>query len=336
MSETPARAVPKSVTNHLALGVDEITFCGLRSRGGRCRGGGRREQAPAPGGSSPPPAQGVRPAWISCLQGAALDVVHRDVVGALELAAVVDADDVRGVPRWRATVLSPHGAGTVFFRLSVCPIRIWNFETEELVAELTLLVLELGHGEKLHYLFCGPMGLYALCAARRSESPAAGSLCEAGRLASAASSGVTPSISNRILPGRTTATEWSGAPLGCPCGSRPAFLVTGLSGNRRSRILPPRLDEARHGHAAGLDLPVGDPAQLRRPLQPYGRWGRRKPRHALPHIRARCCLRYLTFFGINISQSPVASYQLPVISLSAGGHRCTAPFADNWQPATDN
>src|SRR5579863_5273456 len=27
------------------------------------------------------------------------------------------------------------------------------------------------------------------------------------------------------------------------------------------------------------------------------------PAHALPHIRPRCCLRYFTFFGINIKSS---------------------------------
>ncbi len=43
------------------------------------------------------------------------------------------------------------------------------------------------------------------------------------------------------LPGRTTATQWSGAPLPFPIRVSAGFLVTGLSGNRRIQILPPRL-----------------------------------------------------------------------------------------------
>src|SRR5579863_5489885 len=52
-------------------------------------------------------------------------------------------------------------------------------------------------------------------------------------MASRASASGTPSISNRILPGLTTATQNSGAPLPLPMGD-----------------------------AAGFDLPVGNPARL--------------------------------------------------------------------------
>src|SRR5713226_4415668 len=31
------------------------------------------------------------------------------------------------------------------------------------------------------------------------------------------------------------------------------------------------------------------------------------PRHALPRMRPRCCLRYLTFFGINIKSFPLST-----------------------------
>ena len=68
-----------------------------------------------------------------------------------------------------------------------------------------------------------------------------GSLWAARRMASLAMSGVTPSISNSSLPGRTTATQWSGAPLPLPIRVSAGFLVMGLSGNRRSQTLPPRL-----------------------------------------------------------------------------------------------
>ena len=52
---------------------------------------------------------------------------------------------------------------------------------------------------------------------------------------------VTPSISNRILPGRTTATHSSGAPFPLPIRVSAGFLVIGLSGNNRIQTLPPRL-----------------------------------------------------------------------------------------------
>ena len=51
----------------------------------------------------------------------------------------------------------------------------------------------------------------------------------------------TPSISNKILPGRITATHCSGAPLPLPIRVSAGFLVMGLSGNRRIHTLPPRL-----------------------------------------------------------------------------------------------
>ena len=68
-----------------------------------------------------------------------------------------------------------------------------------------------------------------------------GSLAAASRIASRASVSVTPSISNRIRPGRTTHTHSSGAPLPLPMRVSCGFLVIGLSGNTRTQILPPRL-----------------------------------------------------------------------------------------------
>src|SRR5580692_11692136 len=38
-------------------------------------------------------------------------------------------------------------------------------------------------------------------------------------------------------------------------------------------------------------------------LRPYSPNERVEPRHALPVIRPRCCLRYLTFLGINMDYS---------------------------------
>src|SRR5690606_11288565 len=68
-----------------------------------------------------------------------------------------------------------------------------------------------------------------------------GSFAAARRMASRASFSLIPSISNRILPGRTTHTHSSGAPLPFPLRVSCGFLVIGLSGNTRIQILPPRL-----------------------------------------------------------------------------------------------
>ena len=65
----------------------------------------------------------------------------------------------------------------------------------------------------------------------------------ARRIASIAESWSTPAISNRIRPGLTTATQWSGAPLPEPIRVSAGFLVAGLSGKTRIQILPPRLTE---------------------------------------------------------------------------------------------
>src|SRR5262245_20747142 len=59
--------------------------------------------------------------------------------------------------------------------------------------------------------------------------------------ASCASCRVMLSISNRMRPGFTTATQNSGAPLSLPIRVSAGFLVTGLSGNTRIHTLPPRL-----------------------------------------------------------------------------------------------
>src|ERR1700710_1762881 len=38
------------------------------------------------------------------------------------------------------------------------------------------------------------------------------------------------------------------------------------------------------------------------PFRPKSPNERSEPRHALPHMRPRCCFRYLTLFGINITK----------------------------------
>src|SRR5699024_12680675 len=57
-----------------------------------------------------------------------------------------------------------------------------------------------------------------------------GSLWDASLMASLAFSSDTPSISNITLPGLTTATQYSGAPLPEPIRTSAGFLVTDLCG----------------------------------------------------------------------------------------------------------
>src|ERR1022692_2738909 len=68
------------------------------------------------------------------------------------------------------------------------------------------------------------------------------------------------------------------------------------------------LHETRDRDARRFDLAVGNPRRFER-LQSKLPNARLPPRHALPARRPRCCLRYFTFFGINIDiVAPVQSF----------------------------
>src|SRR3984885_8365421 len=126
---------------------------------------------------------------------------------------------------------------------------------------------------------------------------------------------VTPSISNRILPGFTTATQWSGAPLPLPIRVSAGFFVTGLSGNTRIQILPPRLTKrVMATRLASICRSVIQPGSST--LSPKSPNDSVLPRQALPVMRPRCCLRYFTFFGINIKSA---------LSLQAVSFQSTQP-----------
>src|SRR5690606_36296134 len=75
---------------------------------------------------------------------------------------------------------------------------------------------------------------------RLTKEVARGSFAAARAKASRASSSETPSISYRTLPGWLWATQYSTEPLPLPIRTSRGFLVTGLSGNTRIQILPPR------------------------------------------------------------------------------------------------
>src|SRR5207253_11391930 len=106
-------------------------------------------------------------------------------------------------------------------------------------------------------------------------------------------------------PGLTTATQWSGAPLPEPIRTSAGFLVTGLSGNTRIQIRPPRLTWCViAGRAASIWRLVSQ--QTSSAISPNSPKLTSVPPLAMPARRPRCTLRCLTRFGINIGQSSSA------------------------------
>src|SRR5271165_2197448 len=176
-----------------------------------------------------------------------------------------------------------------------------ELQLEQLIGQVTLLVGQLDVGQ-IADLLCVHLTVPYCTPSRATNLVRSGSLCDARRMASAASACETPSISNRILPGRTTATQWSGAPLPLPIRVSAGFLVTGLSGNNRIQILPPRLiKRVMATRLASIWRSVIQPGS--KTFKPKSPNDSVLPRQALPAMRPRCCLRYFTFFGINIGSS---------------------------------
>src|SRR5512147_466410 len=119
-------------------------------------------------------------------------------------------------------------------------------------------------------------------------------------MASSATANGTPSISNRIRPGRITVTHCSGAPLPFPMPVSAGFFVIGLSGKTRIQTLPPRLmKRVIATRAASIWRSVTQAHRVAlSPKSPKASW---EPVQALPFMRPRCCFLYLTFFGINMA-----------------------------------
>src|SRR5260221_12081055 len=88
--------------------------------------------------------------------------------------------------------------------------------------------------------FCGICTVAHQRTCRLTKEVVTESLAPASRKASRAISSVTPSISNRTLPGLTFATQNSTLPLPLPMRTSSGFLVIGTSGKTRIQIWPPR------------------------------------------------------------------------------------------------
>src|SRR5271168_5201743 len=108
-----------------------------------------------------------------------------------------------------------------------------------------------------------------------------------------------------ILPGFTTATQYSGSPLPLPMRVSAGFLVNGLSGKMRIHIFPPRFRNremaTRAASICRLVIQAGSMA-----FSPQSPNASVPPRQALPLRRPRCCLRYFTFLGINMVSEPLS------------------------------
>src|SRR5207237_1635344 len=127
-----------------------------------------------------------------------------------------------------------------------------------------------------------------------------GSLAAASRIASLATSWLTPPISKSTRPGLTTATQPSGLPFPDPIRVSAGFLVTGLSGKIRIQIWPPRLTwRVIARRAASICLLVIQHAS--------SAWSANSPkatvlpRVAAPARRPLCCLRCFTRLGRSIA-----------------------------------
>src|SRR5262245_1994632 len=125
------------------------------------------------------------------------------------------------------------------------------------------------------------------------------SLAAASFSAALAATGSTPSISKRIRPGFTTATQISGDPLPLPMRVPAGFLVSGLSGNTRTQTRPPRLiARVSATRAASISRAVSQARSTH--CSPKSPKARELPRHAVPPRRPFCCFRHLTFLGASM------------------------------------
>src|SRR5438270_10178636 len=125
-----------------------------------------------------------------------------------------------------------------------------------------------------------------------------GSLSAASRSDSRATDSGTPSSSNKMLPGRTVATQYSGWPLPLPIRVSGGRAVTDLSGKMRIQSLPLRfMLRVNATRAASICVfVIHARSSVCRPNSPKLI---RRLREAVPLRLPRWVLRYFTRLGIN-------------------------------------
>src|SRR2546423_12706625 len=158
-----------------------------------------------------------------------------------------------------------------------------------------------------------------------------GNLSAANRNDSRATDSGTPSSSNKMLPGRTVATQNSGCPLPLPIRVSGGRDVTGLSGKVRNHNLPLRfMLRVNATRAASICVLV---IQARsRVCNPNSPKSIRRLREAVPLRLPRWDLRYFTRLGINgitillRVQSPRAPGAVEVETLASVFRQASLPF----------
>src|SRR5271167_266267 len=207
----------------------------------------------------------------------------------LQLALAGHGLDPRDVPAQAANLLQA-------LRLSHAHLEL---QAKELVAELTLLVLELGFGQ-VAYLF---RVHGSLCLVPRDETRPERQLV---RRQAHSLGGILRRHALHLEQNLARADHRD--PV---VGRAFTFAHAGLSrllGDRLVREqaqpdLAAALDEARHGHAAGLDLPVGDPSRLEhlQPVVAVGQFG------AAPRLAAHASALLLAILNLFWHQHKVSS-----------------------------
>src|ERR1700761_9096684 len=177
----------------------------------------------------------------------------------------------------------------------------------QLVGALGAEVVGLGRGLGGGRLLGGVLGCCFLCHLSIPYSPvrvtnlvAIESFAWPRRMASLAVARSTPSISNRMRPGLTLATQNSGAPLPEPMRTSAGFLDTGTSGKMRIHTRPARfISRVMARRAASISRAFRRSGSMAfRPYSPKLSW---VPRFAAPLMRPLNCLRNFVRFGCSIA-----------------------------------
>ena len=167
MSDAPARAIPKSVT-FARPSSSTITLCGLMSRWTIPRRWAKRAGAQDLDRDVDRPRRGRAAPSLAdeLLERAPVEVLHRDVVGAVPLAAVEDADDVRVLQAGGARGL----AAEALDELGVLGEAAVEQLERDLAAELRVLgAVDVGHPARAEPAHAPGSGRRSAC---RASTPA--------------------------------------------------------------------------------------------------------------------------------------------------------------------
>src|SRR5437764_6563529 len=157
-----------------------------------------------------------------------------------------------------------------------------------------------------------------------------GNLSAARRKDSRATDSGTPSSSNKILPGRTVATQYSGWPLPLPMRVSGGRAVTDLSGKMRIHSLPLRfmLRVSATRAASSCVFVIQARSSVCNPNSPKSIL---RLREAVPLRLPRWDFRYFTRFGINginllLTLQPAQVVAAVVVPLAPAHEALVLPF----------